>query len=111
MSASRLGTVALGVAAAACAIGAAVWWASAERMEFYTGAGVQNASASEHEARDILWRSPERLGEALKSESDSFEGSVPSGGPTTNNELLFARVSADGDTDLYSAERVGRVWS
>jgi len=111
MSGSRLVTAALGVAAAACAIGAAVWWASADRMEFYTGAGVQNASVSDHEARDILWRSPERLGEAFEDDAESFEGSVPSGGPTANNELLFARVSADGDTDLYSAERVGREWS
>ncbi len=111
MTRSRLATIALGVGAVVCAAAALAWWASADRLEFYTGAGVQNASAAEFEARDILWRPPETLGDPLLSETDSFEPSVPAGGPTANNELLFARVSPDGDTDLYAAERVGRVWS
>ena len=111
MTRSRLATIALGVGAVVCAAAALAWWASADRLEFYTGAGVDNASAAEYQARDILWRPPETLGEPLLGETDSFEPSVPAGGPTANNELLFARVSADGDTDLYAAERVGRVWS
>lgn len=111
MSRSRLITLGLGIGAAACAAAALVWWASADRLEFYTGAGVQRASASEHDARDILWRSPEAIGDPVTSNAENFEPHVPAGGPTANNEILFARVSESGDTDLYSAERVGRAWS
>ncbi len=111
MSTSKPITLALGLGAVVCAAAAVAWWASADRLEFYSGAGVEQVDAAEHDARDILWRAPERLDEPISTSGDEFEASVAPGGPTANNEMFFARVSGSGDTDLYVAERVGRVWS
>jgi len=104
-------TAALGVGAIVCAVGAGLWWATAERSAFYEGAGVSRADAGTHEARDVLWREPERLGEPVASGRDEYEPSVslPAGGQ--REELYFVRRSAEGDADLYVSRRVGRGWS
>ena len=111
MSRSGALTAALGVGAIACAVGAGVWLATAERSAFYEGAGVTRADAGTHEARDVLWRAPERLGEPVASGRDEYEPSVslPAGGQ--REELYFVRRSAEGDADLYVSRRVGRGWS
>ncbi|MEO1510615.1 MAG: hypothetical protein AAFU70_00950, partial [Planctomycetota bacterium] len=93
--------------AAAVSLGAAgYWWFGIERREVYTDGGVLQLEADGQPPRDIMWRPPESLGEAINTEAD--EGSPafhPDGGLA-----VFTRPSDAGDTDLLLARRRGGAW-
>ncbi len=100
-----IATVALGIAAAACAGAALYWWLGVENTAVYTDDGAIAASADDASPRDVLWRPPESVTPANGPLAEGTPRVSPSG-----DELYLSRTSADGGSDLLVAKRVGDSW-
>ena len=87
-------------------IGFAAWRAWPESHAVYTDAYTIREPVEVAVVRDVLWRSPERMGGQINSTGDDYEPRLSADGLT----LYFVRGKAGGNADLFVANRTAAGW-
>ncbi|MCB9849700.1 MAG: PD40 domain-containing protein [Phycisphaerales bacterium] len=88
-------------------VGIAVWRSMPQQHAYYTDGADLRVSADTAQLRDVLWREPVALSNAINASGDDYEPAL------SNHEqtLYFVRGKTGDDANIYTARRIGDAWS